>query len=173
MTENGPARTDVRVNVKLQAVQMILLAREESNEVVEGYLRKRLFDRISTNLGQPADGPSAAKSAQQTAGAAPAAQSSSGPAQQSEPARGANEAPPTSSQRAGAAGSNDSHRVTKETISKAQVRLKELGFDPGGTDGALGPRSAAAIRKFQVARNLKSTGQLTPETLGALGVSGF
>ena len=49
-TQNSANSTDVRVNVKLQAVQMVLLAREENNEVVEGYLRQQLFDRISANL---------------------------------------------------------------------------------------------------------------------------
>ena len=49
-TQNGANSTDVRVNVKLQAVQMVLLAREENNDVVAGYLRQQLFDKISVNL---------------------------------------------------------------------------------------------------------------------------
>lgn len=49
---NQPAsnKTDVAVNIKLQAVQVVLLSREESNEDVESYLRKKLFDRIAANL---------------------------------------------------------------------------------------------------------------------------
>jgi hypothetical protein len=43
-------KTDVTVNVKLQAVQVVLLSREESNADVEGYLRKKLFDKIAENL---------------------------------------------------------------------------------------------------------------------------
>lgn len=43
-------KTDVAVNIKLQAVQVVLLSREESNEDVESYLRKKLFDRIAANL---------------------------------------------------------------------------------------------------------------------------
>lgn len=42
--------TDVRVDVKLQATQVVLLSREESNEQVEGYLRGKLFDGIAVNL---------------------------------------------------------------------------------------------------------------------------
>ena len=62
--------------------------------------------------------------------------------------------------------------ISKETVSRAQSRLKELGFDPGGTDGVIGPRSTAAIRKFQLERKLTTSGRLTPETLSALGVTG-
>jgi hypothetical protein len=42
--------TTVRVNVKLQATQVVLLSREESNPQVEGYLRAKLFDGIAANL---------------------------------------------------------------------------------------------------------------------------
>jgi hypothetical protein len=43
-------KTDVTVNIKLQAVQAVLLSREESNEDVESYLRKKLFEKIASNL---------------------------------------------------------------------------------------------------------------------------
>jgi len=46
----GSGKTDVKVNVKLQAVQVAILSREESNENVEGYLRQQLFDKIAANL---------------------------------------------------------------------------------------------------------------------------
>lgn len=48
--QNGGNATDVRVNVKLQATQVALLSREESNEDVEAFLRQRLFDGIAANL---------------------------------------------------------------------------------------------------------------------------
>ena len=48
--QSSPIKTEVIVNVKLQAVQAVLLAREESNENVESYLRKQLYDKISANL---------------------------------------------------------------------------------------------------------------------------
>ncbi|MGB5158073.1 MAG: hypothetical protein WBN77_11650 [Desulfobacterales bacterium] len=45
------SKTDVCVNVKLQALQSaLLLSREESNENVEAYLRKKLFDKITASL---------------------------------------------------------------------------------------------------------------------------
>ena len=60
---------------------------------------------------------------------------------------------------------------SKTTVMRAQVRLKELGFDPGGADGSIGPHTTAAIRKFQALKRLPATGRFTPETLEALSVN--
>jgi len=60
--------------------------------------------------------------------------------------------------------------LTKDTIIRAQTRLKELGFDPGPIDGGIGPRTQAALRKYQAAQGLKVTGELNRETLRALGI---
>jgi hypothetical protein len=46
----GAGKTDVKLNVKLQAVQLVLMAREEPNEGVEGYLRQKLFEKIAANV---------------------------------------------------------------------------------------------------------------------------
>ncbi|MGD9579714.1 MAG: hypothetical protein AB7Y74_15875 [Syntrophorhabdus sp.] len=43
-------KTEVKVNVSLQAVQMALLAREEDQPQVKSYLRQKLFDQIAANL---------------------------------------------------------------------------------------------------------------------------
>ena len=69
-----------------------------------------------------------------------------------------------------AGGPNALQPLSREEISRAQVRLKELGFDPGGSDGRIGPRSIAAIKRFQSARKLPSTGELNSGTLEALGL---
>jgi membrane-bound lytic murein transglycosylase B len=49
-----------------------------------------------------------------------------------------------------------------------QERLTGLGFDTGGTDGTIGPRSIAAIRAFQTSRGLARTGFAEPSVLAAL-----
>lgn len=49
-----------------------------------------------------------------------------------------------------------------------QERLTALGFDTGGTDGTIGPRSIAAIRAFQTSRGLSQTGFAEPSLLEAL-----
>jgi DNA-binding beta-propeller fold protein YncE len=43
-------KTDVKVNVKLQAVQVGFFTREEKLDNVENYLREKLFKKISSNL---------------------------------------------------------------------------------------------------------------------------
>lgn len=58
-----------------------------------------------------------------------------------------------------------------DPVKKLQERLAELGFDPQGADGALGPNTQAAIRAFQQANNLEADGIVGPDTWNALGVS--
>ncbi len=49
-----------------------------------------------------------------------------------------------------------------------QERLTAQGFDTGGTDGAVGPRTITAIRAFEAARGLPVTGFASPSVLQAL-----
>jgi len=48
--EIAAGKTDVKINVKLQAVQVGFFAREEKLDNVENYLREKLFEKISANL---------------------------------------------------------------------------------------------------------------------------
>jgi S1-C subfamily serine protease len=59
--------------------------------------------------------------------------------------------------------------VSSETVSRAQRALSMLGYDTGGADGQLGPRTQSAIAAFQRDRSLPATGQLDGQTLAALG----
>jgi hypothetical protein len=52
---------------------------------------------------------------------------------------------------------------TPAQIREAQVRLKDLGFDPGTPDGVLGRRTTAAIQAYQRSINLEADGRLTEE----------
>jgi hypothetical protein len=60
--------------------------------------------------------------------------------------------------------------VSREVIARAQARLNELGFAAGAADGQIGARTQDAIRRFQASKGLRSTGELDPETVSALGV---
>lgn len=53
-------------------------------------------------------------------------------------------------------------------IREAQTALKQLGFDPGGADGVVGPRTRAATRAFQQANGMNATGNLSGDTLERL-----
>ncbi len=65
-------------------------------------------------------------------------------------------------------GSVTPNATTKKTVQKAQQRLRELGYDPGVADGAMGARTSAALKKFQLDHRLPGSGVLDPKTLDAL-----
>ncbi len=51
---------------------------------------------------------------------------------------------------------------------EVQKRLKELGYDPGPVDGAIGPLTRAAVTKFQRDRGLVPDGVVGPRTIAEL-----
>jgi hypothetical protein len=106
-----------------------------------------------------------------TGQAASAAQQSAA-AHQAESSPATAKAPPAnpSSMSPEAAGLAATQPPSKAMVLRAQIRLRELGFDPGGADGSMGPHTSAALRRFQASRKLPATGQLTPQTLEALEV---
>lgn len=53
-------------------------------------------------------------------------------------------------------------------VTGAQMRLANLGYQPGAVDGLMGPRTRAAIRAFQKDFRLKKTGKLDADTLAKL-----
>ena len=54
------------------------------------------------------------------------------------------------------------------SVSGAQARLRNLGYDPGPADGTLGPRTRRAICAFERAHGLEVTGKLGKKTLDKL-----
>lgn len=57
-------------------------------------------------------------------------------------------------------------------VRELQRKLKAAGLDPGPVDGWFGPRTAAAVRKFQQMRKLVTDAEVGPQTWGALGLQG-
>ena len=49
----------------------------------------------------------------------------------------------------------------RATVSDLQLRLQNLGYDPGPADGQLGPKTRAAIRAYQKDAGLRADGQVT------------
>lgn len=54
------------------------------------------------------------------------------------------------------------------SILDVQVKLKQLGYDPGPIDGVLGPLTSKAIRKFKTNKMLPDTDIIGPLTIAAL-----
>ncbi|QUJ76563.1 lytic murein transglycosylase [Sulfitobacter albidus] len=63
----------------------------------------------------------------------------------------------------------DANGLTKDDRVALQQRLTRAGFDTGGADGVLGPKSEAAIRAYQASRGLPATGTPSQELLRSLG----
>lgn len=59
-----------------------------------------------------------------------------------------------------------------DTVRKVQAQLSQLGYYGGRVDGQIGSQTSAAIRRFQIAENLKVTGELNRQTLERLGIAG-
>jgi hypothetical protein len=56
------------------------------------------------------------------------------------------------------------------SVRSAQQALKDAGYYHGDVDGIEGPRTREAVRKYQQAEGLNTSGILDRETLGSLGV---
>ncbi|MGH7830846.1 MAG: peptidoglycan-binding domain-containing protein [Candidatus Binatia bacterium] len=69
-----------------------------------------------------------------------------------------------------AKGTSPNINPTNGQIRLVQIRLKAAGFDPGRVDGIMGPRTKAALQKYQAARGLTNSGALDEKTLKSLGV---
>src|SRR5882724_11009251 len=59
-----------------------------------------------------------------------------------------------------------------DVVRRAQDALDRAGYNIGVSDGQMGTRTVAAIKRFQSDRFLTPTGQLDDETIAALGISG-
>jgi uncharacterized protein (TIGR02594 family) len=55
-----------------------------------------------------------------------------------------------------------------KSVLDIQTRLKELGYDPGPTDGIRGRMTINAVKRFQAAMHLTADGIVGPNTLRAL-----
>ncbi|MGX9965708.1 peptidoglycan-binding domain-containing protein [Roseomonas sp. F4] len=65
---------------------------------------------------------------------------------------------------------NTTRSAGASTTRQAQRALTARGFNAGGADGVMGPRTSQATSDFQRANNLEVTGRLDGATLAALNV---
>lgn len=57
---------------------------------------------------------------------------------------------------------------SRETIRWVQKSLKQLGYDPGAVDGAMGRRTAAAIKSYEEANGMTVTGEMSKALVASL-----
>ena len=55
-------------------------------------------------------------------------------------------------------------------VLEAQRALRDLGYDPGPIDGIFGPKTRAALEKYQTMEKLPASGELDGITLERLDV---
>jgi peptidoglycan hydrolase-like protein with peptidoglycan-binding domain len=60
---------------------------------------------------------------------------------------------------------------SQDDVRSVQEALKGKGHDPGPVDGIIGPRTQQALRAFQRAQKIQTSGQLDSSTASALGVT--
>jgi hypothetical protein len=60
------------------------------------------------------------------------------------------------------------HALPDLNVREGQLRLLFLGFDPGSVDGALGPNTTGALKRFQSQQHLPTTSNFDAATLEAL-----
>ena len=59
---------------------------------------------------------------------------------------------------------------TSSTVRNVQQALNDKGFNAGTADGQWGPGTETALKQFQTAQGMPSTGVLDARTMNALGV---
>jgi hypothetical protein len=57
---------------------------------------------------------------------------------------------------------------SRDTIRWVQKSLKQLGYDPGAVDGAMGRRTAAAIKSYEEANGMTITGKMSKALVASL-----
>jgi len=65
----------------------------------------------------------------------------------------------------------DQRTAERSLVMEIQQSLNDLGYGPLPVDGLPGPLTLTALRRWQVARSIEPTGEISPDTLRALKVA--
>lgn len=61
--------------------------------------------------------------------------------------------------------------LTVEEVREVQTLLRDLGFDPGGADGIVGPNTIAAVKRYEPSRGWPASGEIDLRLLDSLRAS--
>jgi len=68
--------------------------------------------------------------------------------------------------------SQGTHMMSRDQyLREVQQSLNDQGYDSGKVDGKWGPKTAAAVKKFQADHGLTANGQIDSQTISALGIT--
>ena len=87
-----------------------------------------------------------------------------------DPANRAISAAPGSSKGAAVHASKVGASGSHAQVMAFQQALKDKGFDPGATDGVMGPKTTEALKAYQKSENLPTTGTMDGDTGAKLGM---
>jgi len=59
----------------------------------------------------------------------------------------------------------------EDYLRKVQQSLNDQGYDAGKVDGKWGPKTEAAVKKFQGDHNIEASGHIDAQTITALGIT--
>jgi hypothetical protein len=60
--------------------------------------------------------------------------------------------------------------LSQSMVREVQMKLNQKGFDVGGPDGVMGPRTRDALMQFQRQQGLAASGEIDNETMTALDI---
>jgi peptidoglycan hydrolase-like protein with peptidoglycan-binding domain len=64
-----------------------------------------------------------------------------------------------------------SNAIADEVVRSVQAQLQKAGFYEGSIDGTWGSQTAAGVRRYQLANDLRVTGELNEVTLNRMGIA--
>lgn len=130
---------------------------------------------VSCSLGSLAFAQQAQESAppeQQREGQSMGQDQTQGQAMEQQPSAGQGEQGQESAMEAKKQGAHSppGTQQSQETIRQVQKKLNDEGFSAGPVDGKWGPKTQAAVKKFQEKKGIDASGQLDEKTLAELNV---
>lgn len=152
LSEDSPGKTRIRVKANLILEELTVYDHELEDGSMKAYMRQELFRKICIHLDGDARKCTAlfpdyhmvsASCLPPPAGVGSGGQSPSPPATAAQP--------------------------TVVNIRKMQQALSRAGYEPGQADGIVGPKTMAALRRFQQDKGIEGDGAVNFATLQALG----
>lgn len=152
---DGAGATRVTLRSRLLVENVLVGDSSLEDESLSAYMRQELFRKICFNLlSDPHQCPLLFPDYHQLSVSCTAPSSTS--------------PPPDTAPSPGAADRQGSSK--KVRVKELQQALAKAGYQPGPVDGRMGPKTRSGLRRFQLDKGIKGTGDIDWETLQLLGL---